>query len=118
MIDRRLFLGSAGAAAALLSLPGIALAKAATDRRFVFIIQRGAADGLSTVAPVGDPAFAGLRGPLVEDAQAGAKLGSFFTLHPSLVETAKLYCGTDAPKFVNGILGSVVNTLDDREGDG
>ena len=46
MIDRRLFLGSAAAGAAVLTCPGIALAKAATDRRFVFIIQRGAADGL------------------------------------------------------------------------
>ena len=102
MIDRRFFLASAGAAAAFVTLPGMALAKAATDRRFVFIIQRGAADGLSTVAPVGDPAFAGLRGPLVEDAQAGAKLGSFFTLHPSLVETAKLY-GAGEALFVHAV---------------
>src|SRR6185437_6264137 len=102
MIDRRLFLGSAAAAAASLSLPGIALARAATDRRFVFIIQRGAADGLSLVAPVGDPVFAGLRGPLVEDAQAGAKLGGFFTLHPSLAETAKLYDAGEA-LFVHAI---------------
>jgi uncharacterized protein (DUF1501 family) len=102
MIDRRFFLASAGAAAAFVSMPGMALAKAATDRRFVFIIQRGAADGLSTVAPIGDPAFAGLRGPLVEDAQAGAKLGSFFTLHPSLVETAKLY-GAGEALFVHAV---------------
>jgi len=65
MIDRRFFLGSAAAGAALLAAPGMAFARAATDRRFVFIIQRGAADGLSTVAPVGDPAFAGLRGQLL-----------------------------------------------------
>jgi uncharacterized protein (DUF1501 family) len=103
MIDRRLFLGGAAAGAtALLAFPNIALAKAATDRRFVFIIQRGAADGLSTVAPVGDSAFAGLRGPLVEDAQAGAKLGGFFTLHPSLAETAKLY-GAGEALFVHAI---------------
>ncbi|HEX4738439.1 MAG TPA: DUF1501 domain-containing protein [Allosphingosinicella sp.] len=102
MIDRRLFLGSAAAGAALLAAPGIALAKAATDRRFVFIIQRGAADGLSTVAPVGDPAFAGIRGPLLEDAQAGAKLGSFFTLHPAMTETAKLY-GAGEALFVHAV---------------
>lgn len=102
MIDRRFFLGSAAGAAALLAAPRIAFAKAATDRRFVFIIQRGAADGLSTVAPVGDPAFAGLRGALVEDAQAGAKLGSFFTLHPAMVETAKLY-GAGEALFVHAV---------------
>jgi uncharacterized protein (DUF1501 family) len=102
MIDRRLFLGSAAAAAGLLAMPGIALAKAATDRRFVFIIQRGAADGLATVAPVGDPAFAGLRGVFAEDAAVGTKLGSFFTLHPAMAETAKLYGGGEA-LFVHAV---------------
>jgi N utilization substance protein B len=34
------------------------------------------------------------------------------------IETAKLYCGKDAPSFVNGILGSVVKTLDRQEGGG
>jgi N utilization substance protein B len=29
------------------------------------------------------------------------------------VETAKLYCGTDAPGFVNGILGGVLKTVRD-----
>ncbi|MDB5693850.1 MAG: hypothetical protein JWO81_2913 [Alphaproteobacteria bacterium] len=102
MIDRRIFLGSAAAGSFLLACPGIALAKAATDRRFVFIIQRGAADGLATLAPVGDSAFAGLRGAFVEDAQAGAKLGSFFALHPALVETAKLH-GAGEALFVHAV---------------
>jgi uncharacterized protein (DUF1501 family) len=43
MIDRRNFLG----AASLLSVPKILFAQANTDRRFVFIVQRGAADGLN-----------------------------------------------------------------------
>ncbi|MEA3002697.1 MAG: hypothetical protein QOH81_1485 [Sphingomonadales bacterium] len=97
MFDRRFFLGSAGAAGSLLlACPSVALAKAATDRRFVFIIQRGAADGLATLAPVGDAAFAGLRGAFAEDAQSGTKLGSFFALHPALAETAKLYGAGEA----------------------
>ncbi|HEX5181677.1 MAG TPA: DUF1501 domain-containing protein [Allosphingosinicella sp.] len=102
MIDRRFFLGSAAAGAALLAVPGIAFARAATDKRFVFIIQRGAADGLSIVAPVGDPAFTGLRAAFVEDAEAGAKLGGFFTLHPALAETAKLY-GAGEALFVHAV---------------
>jgi N utilization substance protein B len=32
------------------------------------------------------------------------------------VETAKLYCGTDAPGFVNGILGGVIKRLAPNEG--
>ncbi|HEY0412667.1 MAG TPA: DUF1501 domain-containing protein [Allosphingosinicella sp.] len=102
MIDRRLFLGSAAAGAAFLAMPRVALAKAATDRRFVFIIQRGAADGLATLAPVGDPAFAGLRGAFAEDAAAGSKLDSFFSLHPSLAETAKLHAAGEA-LFVHAV---------------
>jgi uncharacterized protein (DUF1501 family) len=46
-LDRRSFLGTA----ALLAAPRVLFAQAATERRFIFIIQRGAADGLSTVVP-------------------------------------------------------------------
>ena len=99
---RRHFLGSAAAAAGLLLAPSIAFAKAATDRRFVFIIQRGAADGLATLAPVGDPAFASLRAAFAEDAAAGAKIDPFFALHPSLAETAKLYQAKEA-LFVHAV---------------
>ena len=58
MLDRRSLLVR-GALTALASgvAPRMAFAKAETDRRFVFIIQRGAADGLGVIAPVGDPAF-------------------------------------------------------------
>jgi len=101
-MNRRHFLGSAAAAGALLLAPSIAFARAATDRRFVFIIQRGAADGLATLAPLGDPAFAGLRGAFAEDAAAGARIDPFFSLHPSLVETAKLYQAREA-LFVHAV---------------
>jgi len=91
MIARRQFLSVAAlGAGALFVTPGLALATAATERRFVFIIQRGAADGLDILRPVGDPAFASLRGALVGDA-AGTKLDSMFTLHPAMLETAKMY---------------------------
>ena len=66
----------------LLAAPHLALAQAATERRFVFIIQRGAADGLATVAPTGDPDFARVRGAFAQDVAGGARLGDFFTLHP------------------------------------
>ena len=93
MLDRRSFIGTAAASAALasLALPKMVFARAATERRFVFIIQRGAADGLSILAPTGDPSFAGIRGDFAKESAGGVKLGSFFTLHPALAETAKLY---------------------------
>ena len=54
MLDRRRFLGAAGALATTALLPRIAYAgPAATEQRFVFIIQRGAADGASAPAASG-----------------------------------------------------------------
>lgn len=104
MLSRRSFLATGGAAAGLatLGMPRMAFARANTERRFVFVIQRGAADGLHTVAPTGDPAFAGIRGDFAQDFVSGAKLGSFFTLHPALVETAKMY-GEGQALFVHAV---------------
>ena len=103
MLSRRTFLaaGSAGTLATF-AFPKMAFARAATDRRFVFIIQRGAADGLHIVAPTGDPAYSGLRGDFAQDLATGAKLGSFFTLHPALSETAKMYGAREA-LFVHAV---------------
>ena len=97
MLDRRLLLQMGGAGVAMLGLPKIAFAATArTDKRFLFIIQRGAADGLATLGPTGDPAYAGLRGDLAADLASGTKLDSMFTLHPALSETAKLYAARQA----------------------
>jgi uncharacterized protein (DUF1501 family) len=92
MYDRRSILGAgvAGAVFAALS-PRMAFAKAETDKRFVFIIQRGAADGLGIVAPVGDPAFAGVRGDLAADFASAPKLDSMFALHPAMAIVKALY---------------------------
>jgi uncharacterized protein (DUF1501 family) len=102
MIDRRLFLGGAGGALAALAIPRIAFARAATERRFVFIIQRGAADGLSMVMPVGDSGFSSARGALAEDSEGAAKLDSTFALHPALAQTAGLYSAGEA-LFVHSV---------------
>ncbi|RYY92551.1 MAG: DUF1501 domain-containing protein, partial [Comamonadaceae bacterium] len=54
-------------------------------------IQRGAADGLGIVAPVGDPAFAGARGDLALDFASAPKLDSMFALHPAMASVQALY---------------------------
>jgi uncharacterized protein (DUF1501 family) len=85
ILDRRNFVGAGALGITLSALaPRMAFARAETDRRFVFIIQRGAADGLGTVAPVGDPAFIGQRGDLAADFAGAEKLDSMFAIHPSL----------------------------------
>ncbi len=102
MIARRTFLSTAAiGAGALLVAPGLALATVATDRRFVFIIQRGAADGLDILRPTGDPAFAGLRGDLIGDG-AGIRLDSMFSLHPALAEVGRMY-GQGQALFVHAV---------------
>ncbi|WP_443025408.1 DUF1501 domain-containing protein [Sphingomonas sp. RB3P16] len=88
-LDRRTFLGAGALALAL--APRMAFAKAETDKRFVFIIQRGAADGMGIVAPVGDPAFVGARGDLAADFATAGKLDGMFALHPTMTTLQGLY---------------------------
>lgn len=91
--SRREFLAGAAlvCAGAWLCGPSLAFARVASDRRFVFVIQRGAADGLNTVIPYADPDYARLRGALAIAPEGAARLDGSFALHPSLAETARLY---------------------------
>lgn len=91
-MDRRSFLG----AAALLAAPQVLFAQAAGERRFIFIIQRGAADGLNTVIPYADPAYASLRGALAIDPAVALKLDGTFALHPALPKLRELYAAGEA----------------------
>lgn len=96
-MNRRDFLRvTAFGSVALLASPYISFAAANTDRRFIFIIQRGAADGLNTIIPYADPAYAKLRGELAIDVSQATKLDGMFALHPALVETAKMYVSGQA----------------------
>src|SRR5689334_10679073 len=92
-ISRRQFLKtSVFAGASTLVAARLALADAPTEARFVFVLLRGALDGLSAVPPVGDPDYAALRGQiaLAKSGEAAAlplswgKDGGLFGLHPSL----------------------------------
>ncbi len=94
-LDRRSFLG----AAALLAAPRLLFAQAATERRFIFIIQRGAADGLNTVIPYAEPAYASARGALAIDPASALKLDGTFALHPALEHLRTLYAAGQASFF-------------------
>lgn len=104
MLTRRSFIAATGTAGALglLGLPRMAFARAKSDRRLVFIIQRGAADGLNIVAPTGDPAYAALRADFAPELATGTKLDSFFTLHPALSETGEMFRAKQA-LFVHAV---------------
>lgn len=90
---RGLLLGGASFAA-WAYLPKFARAADGRDPRLVVVILRGALDGLATVAPVGDPDYAGLHGSIALTADGthpAPMLDSFFALHPSMPEFARMY---------------------------
>ncbi|MBX9711971.1 MAG: DUF1501 domain-containing protein [Xanthobacteraceae bacterium] len=92
--NRRALLLGGATFAAWAYLPKFARAKDGRDPRLVTIILRGALDGLATVAPVGDPDYAGLHGSIAlarDGAHPAIELDSFFALHPSMPEFARMY---------------------------
>lgn len=94
MLNRRhLLTGATGAAA--LSFPVFAFGQAqATDKRLLVVILRGGMDGLSALAPVGDPSYAGARGRLALPRggdNAALALDSTFALNAKLPKMHALY---------------------------
>jgi len=95
---RALLLGGASFAA-WAYLPKFARAADGRDPRLVTVILRGALDGLATVAPVGDPDYASLHGAIAltrDGPHAAPMLDSFFALHPSMPEFARMYANKQA----------------------
>lgn len=89
-LDRRTLLaGSLLLGASGLALPRIAFAQGAGTRNLLFVLLRGAADGMTMLAPVGDPGLAALRGAMLADYDNAVRLGSFFAIHPALAEIGK-----------------------------
>ncbi len=100
LLTRRALIGSAAAMVAAGAMPGVAFANAATDRRLIFIIQRGAADGLGTVAPTDDPAYAPARGALAEE--AWLPLNGMFGLNPAMPTVARMFAARQA-RFIHAV---------------
>jgi len=93
-LSRRGFLGFSTAFAASMLMPYRSSLAATRDPRFLFVILRGALDGLSAVMPVGDPDFAKVREGFMDDVkQAGAPLplDSMFALNPAMKTLQSLY---------------------------
>ncbi len=86
----------------------LALADAATDKRFVVIILRGALDGMAAVVPYGDAELTALRGEIVPPApnqpDGLLDLGGFFGLHPALVGLHDMY-RTNEAQLVHAVAG-------------
>jgi uncharacterized protein (DUF1501 family) len=104
--NRRKFLaaGALAAGGALLTTRlTFANAAAKPDSRFVFIILRGALDGLSAVPPHGDPDYARIRRELAIGAPGTAggaiKLDNLFGLHPKLAFLGDAYAARELAVF-------------------
>ncbi len=85
--------------------PKLASAAGARDPRFLLVILRGGLDGLSFLAPTGDPDYARLRGDLAVPTagdRAGLPLDGFFSLHPDMPYLHSLY-GADQALFVHAV---------------
>jgi len=94
MTSRRALLLGGASFAAWGYLPKFARAADGRDPRLIVVILRGALDGLATVAPVGDPDYAGLHGAIAltpDGPHAAVMLDSLFALHPSMPELARMY---------------------------
>lgn len=79
-------------------LPRSALA-GGRDPRFVFVILRGALDGLAAVPPIGDPDYAGLRGHLASPRpgdSAALRLDDTFGLNPNMPTLKAMFDGGQA----------------------
>ena len=93
-LSRRGVLLTGGTLFAWAFVPRFARAAGTADPRLIVIILRGALDGLSAVAPVGDPAYAGLHGQIalsLDGDHAAIPLDGFFALHPAMPVFARLY---------------------------
>lgn len=95
-LDRRSLIRTGLAATGSLLIPRIAFAAVPTDKRFVFIIQRGATDGLHMIPPLGDPGYGALRGPWLDQLSGAAKIDGLFSLHPAMTRTAQLFAQKQA----------------------
>ncbi len=93
-LNRRGLIASAGAAFAFASIPRWASAAPARDPRLVVVILRGALDGLSALAPIGDPDYADLHRELAlrwDGEHPALRLNDFFGLNPAMINFARLY---------------------------
>lgn len=99
MIQRRPLLAAGASLFAWAHQPRLLSAAGARDPRVVTIVLRGALDGLSAVAPLGDPDYVALREgiALARDGDRPALLlDGFFALHPALPNFARLYAAGQA----------------------
>ena len=97
-LTRRQLLGVTASAALWASGYAQAASPAQSKRKLAFVLLRGAADGLSLLAPVGDPQFVSARGAIADEA-GRHQVNDFFALHPALKGISDIAKSNDALLF-------------------
>ena len=98
-VSRRNVLLTAGAFTTWALMPKIASAAGSRDPRFLFVVMRGAVDGLSVILPEFDPAFQSVRAGLVvgtDDGSPSLELSDGFRLNPRMPNLHALYQAGEA----------------------
>lgn len=97
-LSRRLLLQAFGGIALLPVCGGLRVSFAAApgDARFVFIILRGAMDGLAAAVPYGDKNYAGARGQMALPKSALTPVDNFFALHKGFESFGALFKSGEA----------------------
>jgi len=105
--SRRALLKTLAASAALCLWDAplrFAFASVPGDRRMVFVILRGAVDGLAAVPPHGDKDYAAIRGQLALTTNGATPLhdlDGMFGLHPALANLKAMYDARELIAFQN-----------------
>jgi len=116
-LSRRALMTAGGALFCWAHLPAFARAADGRDPRLVVMVLRGALDGLSAVAPTGDPDYAALHGDLalrLDGDHQALPLDSFFALNPAMPNFARLY----AARHALAVHGCATNYRDRSHFDG
>jgi uncharacterized protein (DUF1501 family) len=93
---RTLLAGSLALGTASIAMPHALFAQAPGSRNLLFVLLRGAADGMAMAAPVGDPGFASLRGPAVAEYAGARRASSFFAIHPAFEKVGEAFGAGEA----------------------
>jgi uncharacterized protein (DUF1501 family) len=91
-VDRRSFVrGMCLGGLATFAAPSVTFARVPGDRKLVFVLLRGGFDGMAAVVPIGDPAYAELRGSMAFRPEAVSPLTDGFALAPGLAPLGELW---------------------------
>lgn len=96
-LDRRSILGgSIALGTASLALPSMAFARTDGEKNLLFVLLRGAADGMAMLAPVGDPGLSELRRATLAEYDGARRADGFFAIHPAFDQVGAAYDAGEA----------------------